>query len=109
MRNGKTVIRGGIGIFSENAIWNNVLFDGPYREPTGAFLQYLSPCASAGSPSTIQTGNGPITASSAVCGSGGSYPIIGLALPAVIAFQQQYQADSPPNLQAANPAYADQY
>ncbi|HLV87507.1 MAG TPA: carboxypeptidase regulatory-like domain-containing protein [Candidatus Sulfotelmatobacter sp.] len=109
MRNGKTVIRGGIGIFWENAIWNNVLFDGPYREPTGAFLQYLSPCASAGSPSTIQTGNGPITASSAVCGSGGSYPIIGLALPAVIAFQQQYQADSPPNLQAANPAYADQY
>src|SRR6202521_2024144 len=27
LKNGKTVIRGGIGLFYENAIWNNVLFD----------------------------------------------------------------------------------
>ena len=41
MKNGKTSIRGGIGLFFENAIWNNVLFDGPERETTGAFLQYF--------------------------------------------------------------------
>jgi len=28
-KNGKTSIRGGIGLFYENAVWNNVLFDGP--------------------------------------------------------------------------------
>ena len=27
--NGKTVIRAGIGMFYENVIWNNVLFDRP--------------------------------------------------------------------------------
>ena len=48
MKNGKTSIRGGIGLFWENAIWNNVLFDGPYREPTGAFAQFPGPCAAAG-------------------------------------------------------------
>ncbi len=41
MKNGKTSIRGGIGLFYENAIWNNVLFDGPYRQATGGFLQYF--------------------------------------------------------------------
>ena len=41
MKNGKTSIRGGIGLFYENAIWNNVFFDGPNREPTGAFLQFF--------------------------------------------------------------------
>ena len=46
--NGKTSIRGGIGLFWENAIWNNVLFDGPPREQTGAFLQFFSPCSAPG-------------------------------------------------------------
>lgn len=35
--NGKTVIRGGGGLFFENAIWNNILFDSPARIPTGIF------------------------------------------------------------------------
>ncbi|MGA8340679.1 MAG: TonB-dependent receptor [Candidatus Sulfotelmatobacter sp.] len=109
-RNGKTSIRGGIGLFWENAIWNNVLFDGPFREATGAFLQTPTPCSSAGSPSPIQTSTGTITASSAVCGPpGGSYPLIGNALPALLALQAQYQAASPLNLQQSNPNYAGQY
>ncbi len=108
-KNGKTVVRGGIGLFWENAIWNNVLFDGPFREQTGAFLQTPSPCASAGSPSPIQTANGPITASAAVCGTSAGYPLIGNALPALLALQAQYQADSPLNLNTANPSYAGQY
>src|SRR3954468_316353 len=36
-KNGRTVIRGGVGLFFENVIWNNVLFDRPARLQTGAF------------------------------------------------------------------------
>ncbi len=109
MKNGKTAIRGGIGLFWENAIWNNVLFDGPYREPTGAFAQFPGPCSAAGSPSPLQTSTGPITPSAAVCGTSAGFPLIGNAVPAVIALQKQYQAASPLNLQQPNPGYAGQY
>jgi len=34
---GKTVIRGGAGLFFENSIWNNVLFDSPTRSKQGIF------------------------------------------------------------------------
>lgn len=44
LNNGKTVIRGGIGLFYENAIFNNVLFDRPARLTTGRFLQTLPAC-----------------------------------------------------------------
>jgi len=108
-KNGKTVIRGGIGLFYENAIWNNVLFDGPFREPTGAFLQTPSPCASAGQPSPIQTSTGTIFASSAVCGTSAGFPLIGDALPALVALQAQYQAASPLVLTQPNPNFAGQY
>lgn len=107
-KNGRTSIRGGIGLFWENAIWNNVLFDGPFREPTGAFLQTPSPCAAAGAPAPIQTANGTLTASSAVCGTS-TFPLIGNALPALVQLQAQYQAASPLNLQTVNPAFAGQY
>ena len=51
-KDGKTSIRGGIGLFFENAIWNNVLFDGPKREATGAFLQFARHLRSSGSANT---------------------------------------------------------
>jgi len=35
--NGKTVIRGGGGLFFENSIWNNILFDSPARLQNGIF------------------------------------------------------------------------
>src|SRR4030095_11398578 len=43
-RNGKTVIRGGAGIYYENAVFNNVLFDRPGRLPQGLFLGFGSLC-----------------------------------------------------------------
>src|ERR1022692_139010 len=114
--NGKTSIRGGIGLFWENAVWNNVLFDGPPREQTGAFLQFFSPCSSPGNPVTLQTATGSINtpgsaSAIAVCGNPGdaNFPLIGNALPAIIALQQQWVAASPLNLQTSNPAYAGQY
>lgn len=115
-KSGKTSIRGGIGLFYENAIWNNVLFDGPPREPTGAFLQFFGPCSAPGSPITLQTANGAINTpgsalATGVCGPAGatSFPLIGNALPSILALQQAYVAGSPLNLQASNPAYAGQY
>ena len=115
-KDGKTSIRGGIGLFFENAIWNNVLFDGPEREKTGAFLQYFAPCAAPGSPNTLQTVNGPINtpgsaSAIAVCGPAGasSYPLIGNDVGAWIALQQAFVAGTPFNLTANNPAYVGQY
>jgi Carboxypeptidase regulatory-like domain len=46
--NGKTVIRGGIGLFYENSIWNNVLFDRPGRLMTGSFLGFQAACSGGG-------------------------------------------------------------
>ena len=37
-KSGKTVIRGGIGVYYENAIFNNTLFDRPTRLPAGLFF-----------------------------------------------------------------------
>ena len=45
-KDGKTSIRGGIGLFFENAVWNNVLFDRPVRLPQGLFLGLASVCPS---------------------------------------------------------------
>lgn len=114
--NGKTSIRGGIGLFWENAVWNNVLFDGPFRQQTGAFLQFFAPCAAPGSPNPLQTTTGTINqvgsaSATAICGPSGasSFPLIGNALPAIIGLQQAYVAGSPFSLTASNPAYAGQY
>jgi hypothetical protein len=46
-KDGKTVIRAGIGLFYENAIWNNAEFDRPLRLASGAFLANPSACFSA--------------------------------------------------------------
>ncbi len=42
---GTTVVRGGIGLFYENSIWNNNLFDRPGRLPTGLFLAQQAACS----------------------------------------------------------------
>jgi hypothetical protein len=86
-----------------------VLFDGPLRQPTGAFLQFFPTCAAPGSPIALNVTGGQINTSgsasaNAICGSS-SFPLIGNALPAIIALQQAYVAGSPLNLSAANPSY----
>jgi len=50
--NGKTVIRAGIGLYYENVIWNNSLYDRPARLSQGLFLGFANACTN-GSPSTI--------------------------------------------------------
>jgi hypothetical protein len=44
--NGKTVIRAGTGIYYENAVFNNILFDRPGRLPVGLFWGTGAPCTS---------------------------------------------------------------
>jgi len=114
---GKTSIRGGIGLFYENAIWNNVLFDGPFREPTGAFLQDFATCAAPGQQVQIPIPGGFLNTAdaadfNAVCAPSattGTFQPIGAVLPNILGLQAAYQAASPLNLQAPNPAYAGQY
>jgi len=101
-KNGKTAIRAGIGLYYENVIFNNVLFDRPLRLPNGAFLQTPLACDS-GQPQTIP--GVPLIATAAECGSPDVPIPIGLAGTSIAQFQQQYQALSPFSLTNPNPNY----
>ncbi|MBV8049889.1 MAG: hypothetical protein JOZ80_01795 [Acidobacteriaceae bacterium] len=93
-KKGKTVLRGGIGLFYENAIWNNTAYDRPARLATGLFLQNPTVCTN-GQPSALPSGQAP-----SFCGQP-----IGKAAPAIAAFQAQYQAATAAAGPAANPGY----
>ena len=80
-KTGKTVIRAGGGIYYENTVWNNVLFDAPARLQKGLFWNYEGAC-----------GN--------FCGEA-----IGTAYPQIVAAQQAYQAAT----LAAGPAVNGSY
>ena len=68
---GKTVIRGGGGLFFENSIWNNVLFDSPARIPEGIFSDTPLVCAGGGAaPFNWPAAPGPI--GSTVAGGAGT-------------------------------------
>jgi len=47
-KNGKTAIRAGFGIYYENAIWNNILFDRPPRLKKGIFFAIQEVCSQGG-------------------------------------------------------------
>ena len=83
--NGRTVIRGGIGLFYENSIWNNVLFDRPGRLPDGTFLAIVPACLN-GNPVTVSIPNGP-TVKPSFCGQP-----IGQVQAQVASLQALYQA-----------------
>jgi hypothetical protein len=91
--NGKTVIRGGAGLYYENNIFNNVLFDRPTRLPTGLFFND----AGFGPTSSIPLPNGTIVTS--VNGPAGVMSVaslftdaISVSAPYFAALQAQYQA-----------------
>ena len=83
--NGKTVIRAGIGLFYENSIWNNNLFDRPPRLQQGLFLGFAGAC-SGGQPTPVNLpGGGTVTPT--FCGQP-----IGSVVSQIVALQEQYQA-----------------
>jgi hypothetical protein len=82
---GKTVIRGGIGLYYENSIFNNNLFDRPGRLQQGLFLNFATACSNGAASPVALPGGGTVTPT--FCGQP-----IGTAAPAVIALQKQFQA-----------------
>ncbi len=101
-KNGKTAIRAGVGLFYENVIWNNVLFDRPGRLSHGGFLAFPAACAGGKAiPVPFANGSNPPVSTSAptgTCGTAtnGLLPIgdgsSGTAAALLAAFQTQYQA-----------------
>lgn len=121
-KDSKTVIRAGIGVFYENAIWNNAEFDRPERLATGAFLANPTPCVN-GTSSGVPFPNNPNpvflggnqNAANFICGSligatiadSGSDTCNGVtAAQCVASFQTTYQqASAAVGSKAANPNF----
>jgi carboxypeptidase family protein len=102
---GKTVIRGGIGLFYENVIFNNVLFDRPLRLRDGAFNQTVTVCLN-GAAFPLETTAGVITAPVGACSdAAGKQVPIGSAAPLIAAFGQLYQSLNPFSLSTPNPNF----
>jgi len=105
-KNGKTAIRAGIGLYYENVIFNNVLFDRPLRLPNGAFLQTPTVCA-AGTPLPIPGVN--LASGPAQCGTTTNPIPVGQAGTSIAQLQQQYQSLSPFSLTNPNPDYLENF
>jgi hypothetical protein len=96
---GKTVIRGGIGLFYENSIWNNILFDRPARLAKGLFLANPTVCSNGGG-GIFKLPNGQTQDWSGICGQP-----IGKVAKQIAALQAQYQAATLAAGPASNPSY----
>lgn len=102
---GKTVIRAGGGLYYENAIFNNVLFDRPFRLEKGLFFNISNFICPSG---TVQFPGGQVVTTTPtgkdlktqVCGQ----PIGSIAND-VAALQQQYQAAIAAAGASVNPSF----
>jgi hypothetical protein len=101
-RNGKTVVRGGAGMFYENAIWNNVLFDRPARLQNGAFNAVSNACL-GGNPQPVPVSSGAISPAAGICGTN---VYIGNVIPQIMSFWQQVLAGNTFDPHTPNPNYA---
>ena len=103
-KQGKTVYRAGIGLFYENNIWNNQLYDRPPRLASGLFLLTQQLC-SGGSPQTFTL---PGTSTTINPGPGGlnicGQPI-GQVESAIATVQHEYQAATAASGAASNPGF----
>lgn len=102
---GKTVIRAGGGLYWENAIFNNVLFDRPFRLQKGLFFNISNFICPQG---TVQfPGNQTVTSTptgknlaSQVCGQP-----IGTVVPDIAALQTQFQQATAAAGATINPSF----
>jgi hypothetical protein len=98
-KSGKTVIRGGAGVFYENAVFNNILFDRPGRLPTGLFFGEALPCSSGSldlPTGAVSSVNG-VDIASGICGQR-----IGSVAPLVAQMETMLQAATKAAGAAAN-------
>jgi len=99
-KHGKTVIRAGAGIFYENALWNNSLFDRPERLPIGGFLANPTIC-SQGQSTPVPFPDGTLQSFAGSCTD-----FLGNQATAIAAFQQGYiNASKAVGTTASNPSY----
>jgi hypothetical protein len=98
-KSSKMVIRGGIGLYYENSIFNNNLFNRPGRLAKGLFLQEAVPCA-GGNSFGVNLPTGGFIDTSAICGQA-----IGSVAGQLAAIQKQYQAATLTAGPAVNGAY----
>ncbi len=104
-KNGKTVIRAGAGIYYENGVFNNVLFDRPGRLPTGLFNQVQEVCTQGG----VSMPDGSFVSSidgldipTQICGDQNA---VGTVQTAISDLQKQYQQATVAAGAQANGAY----
>ena len=102
---GKTVVRAGIGLYYENVIFNNVLFDRPARLQNGAFLQIVEPCSNGQAFPVAVAGGGSITVGNDPAGNNACADTIGNAASTLAAFEKQFQTLAPFSLTNSNPSY----
>ena len=109
----RTVIRGGAGLYYENYIFNNTLFDRPAKLPTGLFFASAGlGCAPLGSNPAVGStsfslpGQAPVTSingvdlATGVCGQP-----LGVSGPLVNALETEYQAAAAAAGPASNPSF----
>jgi hypothetical protein len=96
-KTGKTVIRGGAGLYYENYIFNNTLFDRPNKLSQGLFfgLGQLN-CTSPGGPGSVSFSLSPSNSVTSVdnvdLATGVCLQPLSVAGPLVFDLQQEYQA-----------------
>jgi hypothetical protein len=104
--NGKTSIRGGVGLFYENVLAVVEAGDPTYRTVLGhVFAQNPTACNGTATPLPVPIPGGTLDPTALCSKPDGSPLAIGTVADEIAAFQKQYQADSPFNLNAPNPNY----
>ena len=101
--NGKTVFRSGVGLYYENFVFNNVLFDRPFKLQKGAFFGDSAIFCSAPSPVTVNgktVAGGDVASIQALC----SEPV-GTSGPGFAAIEKAYQAATAAAGEAANGSF----
>jgi len=110
-KKGKTVIRAGAGIYYENSIFNNTLFDRPAKLAKGLFFQDIfTGCpavgAAPGSLSVQLTPNDSVTSINGVdLATGVCNQPLSVAGPLIFDLQQEYQAAVKAVGASANPSF----